>query len=101
MNLTYHKCTFIPLKKGRQYLFLPKITEELEKQTCEKYFDGNLEDELDDENLEEMSDQELVDYLSTKSIDELKTDKYKPFINKVKNACDEDTFKMFYAKERG
>ena len=47
-----------------------------------------------------MSDQELVDYLSTKSIDELQTDKYKPFINKVKNACDENTFKKFYAKER-
>ena len=43
--------------QGRQYLFLPKIIDELEKQTCEKYFDGNLNDDIDEENMDELGDQ--------------------------------------------
>ena len=48
--------------QGRQYLFLPKIIDELEKQTCEKYFDGNLNDDIDEENMEELGDQGRVKF---------------------------------------
>ena len=84
--------------QGRQYLFLPKIIDELEKQTCEKYFDGNLNDDIDEENLDELGDQELTEYLAGKTINELQNDKYKPLLSRVKNACDKETFQKFYAK---
>merc|ERR1712106_1310343 len=63
------------------------------------YFDGNFDDDNDEEiNMDELDDQELAEHLGAKTVDELQGDKYKPYISRIKHACDQETFKQFYAK---
>jgi len=84
--------------QGRQYMFLQDIIGVLEEQTAEKHYDGTDLDELEDhdDHLDDLDNQTLVDYLASKSQDELQTEKYKPYLTKIKE--DQTLFKEFYSK---